>query len=306
MTGNMVQYSVFPNCTNKCDFCLLEDKRFRTLEEILKRIDDISKNLDCVDWKHMFFRGISLLGGELYGYRDPLYETRFLLLLKEICAKILKVSQLARYSTVTNGIYKPDFLFRCVDLISNECGIDRVDVNFSYDLKYRYHTEEARKLALSNINAFHKRYNYKVGVQMILTQHVIDSVFSGNWNIKQFVEEEISGNQLVFLYPHPIKSNGSSNLSDFFFRRVDFLKFLMYLEKNFPDIHMNTILSTKHSGVFKYSGLYDPQKNAKQAPVLADGKEVLQEKCNHSILYRCYVDEPDKCMLCDIKSLWSI
>lgn len=305
MTGNMVQYAVLPNCTNRCDFCLSADKRTLPTEEILKRIDGIEKNIDYVDWKHTFFKGISLLGGEVYGYKDPRYEERMLQLLKKICDKILKVSSEARYSTVTNGIYKPDFLFKCIDLIVNECSISQVDVNFSYDLKYRYHTEEARKLALSNINAFHKRYNYKVGVQMILTQYVIDSVFSGAWDIQRFLDEEIPGNQLVFLYPHPIKSNESVKLPDFFFKRNDLLKFLMYLEKHFPDIHMNTILSTKHSCVFKYTGMYDPKKHSSQEPVLADGKEILQDTCGHSTLYQCYSDS-DKCMLCDIKNLWSI
>lgn len=305
MTGNMVQYSVLPNCTNRCDFCLMEDKRTLPLSDILARIDKIAENIDYVDWKNTFFRGISLLGGEVYGYREPQYEERFLSLLKNICDKILKVSPLARYSTVTNGIYKPDFLFKCIDLVANECSIDQVDVNFSYDLKYRYHTEESRKLALANINAFHERYNYHVGVQMILTQHVINSVFSGAWDIKKFEEEEIPGNQLVFLYPHPIKSNADAFLPDFFFKRADFLKFLLYLEKNFPDIHMNTILSTKHSAVFKYTGCFDPEKPGSQQPVLADGKEILQPECGHSVLYKCYSDS-DKCMLCDIKNLWSI
>lgn len=305
MKGNMVQYAVLPNCTNNCKFCLCRDKRILSTDQIIKRINDIDENITYIDWKNKFCKGISLLGGEVYGYLNKHYEERFLYLLENICDKILKVAgKGSKYSTVTNGIYDPEFLFKCADLIVDRCGIDYLDVNFSYDIKYRYSTEKSRQLALSNINKFSKRYNYIVGVQMILTQYVIDSVFNNTWSIDSFLENEIPGNQLVFLYPHPIRSN-DLNLKDFFFKRSSFLKFLLYLEKKYPDIHLNTILSTKNSGTFKYTGLFDPEKDNKQPPILADGKEVLQEKCGHSILYKCYSDS-NKCMLCDIESLWRI
>ena len=139
---------------------------------------------------------------------------------------------------------------------------------------------------------------------MILTQYVIDSVWSKSWDMKSFIDNDIPGNQLVFLYPHPIRSNGL-NLNDFFFKRNSFLKFLLFLEKKYPDIHLNTILSAKHSGTFKYTGLFDPDKDNFQQPILADGKEILQDKCGHSVLYNCYSDS-DKCMLCDIEKLWGI
>ena len=302
MTGNMVQYSVLPNCTNHCKFCLCRDKRVLPTSDIVDRIHKIAANIDYIDWKHKFNKGISLLGGEIYGYRDPVYEDEFLKLLDKICDKILKVAGLgSKYSTVTNGIYRPDFLFRCIDKIVEKCGIKYVDVNFSYDIKYRYATEEARKLVITNINKFHERYNYTVGIQMILTQHVIESIFNKAWSLKDFLETEVPGNQLAFLYPHPIRTQ-ELPLKDFFFKRVDFLKFLVYLEKEFPDIHMNTILSTKNSGTFKYTGLYNPEDPVDAPAILADGKEILQN-CGHSVLYNCYADS-DKCMLCDIEKLW--
>lgn len=49
-----------------------------------------------------------------------------------------------------------------------------MDLNFSYDLKHRFKNDEDRLKVLKNINDFHNRYNYSVGVQMILTQHVIN------------------------------------------------------------------------------------------------------------------------------------
>ena len=301
MNGHMVQYSVLPNCTNNCKFCLRRDRRVLSTDEIISRIEDISENIDVVDWYNTFFKGISLLGGEVYGYTNRRYQLRYLLLVEKICNKILNICKDSKYSTVTNGIYNPSFLFECIDLIVQKASIHQVDVNFSYDIKYRFKDEHDRLLALSNINAFHCRYDYTVGVQMILTQYVIDSVLSKSWDMKSFIDKDIPGNQLVFLYPHPIRTKGLP-LKDFFFKRNDYLKFLLYLEKHHFDIYLNTIYSTKYSSTFKYTGLFYPEKDNHQPPILADGKEILQDTCGHSVLYNCYSDS-DKCMLCDIKKI---
>lgn len=299
--GAMVQYGIMGNCTGNCAFCLRLDRKERTLEEIIRHVHNVRENLDYVDWKGQFSHGISLLGGEIYGYRNDLYEEEFLLLIDDIIEKVLKKSPSprCRYSTVTNGIYEPSFLFRVCDRIAEACTTDALDVNFSYDLKYRYKTEEMRQLALSNIRGFRDRYNYRVGVQMILAQHVIDSVNNGSFDIQEFIDTEIQGCSLVFLYPHPV--NTGQVLPDFFFKRKDFLEFMLYLEKKFPKIYLDTVSSSYYSGTYKHGGLHNRHGTNDQVPVLADGKEVLMA-CGHSELYKCYSDS-QKCMLCDLLHL---
>jgi pyruvate-formate lyase-activating enzyme len=89
-----------------------------------------------------------------------------LLLIDDIIEKVLKVSPNpeCKFSSVTNGIYDPIFLFKVIDKIVDAVGLTKVDLNFSYDLKYRYKSEEDRLRVLKNIKLFHERYNYLVGV----------------------------------------------------------------------------------------------------------------------------------------------
>ena len=300
---NMVQYGVWSNCCNACDFCLRKERIPYSREKQLFWVNNIKKNIEYVDWKNKFSYGISLLGGELYYITDKELQESFLELIDVIIEKVLKVSENpeCRYSTVTNGLYEPTFLYKVIDKIVDAVGIEKVDINFSYDLKYRFKSEEDRLKVLKNINDFHNRYNYCVGVQMILTQYLINMWKEGKFDVNEFMEKEIPGNQLSLLYPHPTQAG--KVLDDFFFNRKDFLQFIRYLKSECPSVYTSFMLSTKNSCSFKYTGLVNKlHPDVTEQPVLADGKEILNDKCGHSSLYTCYSD-CDKCVLCDLKHL---
>ena len=149
----MVQYDLWNNCSNSCDFCLIYRKRILNNEQMIERIDQIIANINYVGdrWTTQFSDGISLLGGEVYFITDLKVQEKLMELIDHIINKILLpnkvLGHICKYSTVTNGIYQPDLLFRMIDRIVEKAGIEFVDVNFSYDLKYRFHTEESRLLS---------------------------------------------------------------------------------------------------------------------------------------------------------------
>ena len=300
--GNMVQYSIWPNCCNNCEFCLRKERIPYSREKQFNTLRRTRLNLDYVDWKGKFSDGISLLGGELYYIKDEELQNEFLLLIDDIIEKVLKVSPNphVKYSTVTNGLYSPEFLYKVIDKIVNAVGIQAVDLNFSYDLKYRYKNDSDRKLVLKNINEFHKRYNYHVGVQMILTQYLIDMWKRGEFDVNNFINTYIPGNNLCLLYPHPIETG--IKLDDFNFKRSDLMKFLKYLKEVNYFCYVSFLLSVKNSCSYKYTGLKNRTTlDYTEEPKFTDGKEILTE-CGHSILYRCYTDS-NSCMLCDLMAL---
>lgn len=302
VSKKMVQYSVWPNCNNNCKFCLRKERLPYSYEQQVQSIQNICSNIQHIDWTQYPY-GVSLLGGELYNIKDARLQSMFLQLVNCIIDDVIMPldNDECKISSVTNGIYDPSFLFTVADLIKSKVGIKHLDVNFSYDIKYRYSSECARKQVINNINAFHDRYDYRVGVQMILTQYVIDAVKTGKFDIRAFVDENIPGNIITFLYPHPIATGHA--LHDFNFKRSDFLHFLNYLRSYNYEMFLNFIYSTRNSSTFKYTGLRERKKifniDCNQQPVLSDGKETISPECGHSVLYRCYADS-DKCVLCDI------
>ena len=300
MGKNMVQYGVWSNCCNDCQFCLRQQRRPYTKEKQLMWLQRIKSNIKLLDWENQFQYGISLLGGQLYFITDKDVQYSFLDLIDIIIEYVLKKSKNknCKYSTVTNGLYDPVFLYKVIDKISDSVGIQKVDINFSFDLKYRFKSEADKNLCLKNINQFHKRYNYNVCVQMILTQNVINLWKQGLFDVNKFQQQYIPGNRLVFLYPHPIKTG--IDLKDFNFNRKDFLQFLQYLKTECDNTYQSFLLSTKNSCTFKYTGLKDRARtDYYEMPRLTDGKQIMSQKCGHSILYKCYADS-NKCVLCDL------
>ena len=270
---------------------------------MVDRIKSIRENINYIDWEGKFSDGISILGGEVYFIVDKEVQNEFLLLIDDIIEKILKKSSnpLCRISVVTNGLYEPSFLFRVFDRVNETVGIQKADINFSYDIKYRYSSEERRQLCIDNINKVHDRYNYRVGVQTITTQYFIEKVLSGEFDIKGFEEEVIPGNELHLLYPHPINPK-LPPLPDFQFKRESLIKFALYLKDHHPIQWYNFYYSTLNSETFKFTGMIRVEGDGAQPPVLSDGKELINPKCGHSKLYQCYSDS-DKCLLCDLINL---
>lgn len=304
---SMVQYDLWNNCSNHCDFCLIYRKRILSNEQMIERIDQIMENIDYVGdrWTTQFSDGVSLLGGEVYFVTDKQVQDKLMELIDKIIDKILlpnkALGHTCKYSTVTNGIYQPDLLFRIVDHIVERAGIQFVDVNFSYDLKYRFHTEESRLLCLDNMRKFSERYNYRIGAQMVVTGYLIDMISRGEFDIGEFQNKIVPNSIVEFLYPHEIHTG--KVLDDFQFNRNDFIKFLLWLKDNYYENFINYCDSITNSSIFKYTGLYiNADWSVEIEPKLSDGKEIINPDCGHSILYQCYKDS-NKCILCDILNI---
>lgn len=303
----MVQYGLWPNCTNNCDFCLLRDRVYKSEIERLRLLEAVKENIKYIDWKDKFSDGISLLGGEVFYTDSEKVKVSFLALLDIIIEFILTKDTHSKLSIVSNGIYDPNILLiPTLEKLKAKDVLNRFDLNFSYDIKYRFHTEESRLQCISNINLVYDKYGITPCVQTCLTQYLIDMFLSGEKNLFEIKEEAFPHSILTFLYPHKI--NTGKVLKDFFFTRDSLFKFVKWMKVNNHTQELEGFIqSVINSSQFKYTGLFyrgDVLKDAEekneeieQEPTL-ERKQILTE-CGHSQLYRCYSDS-DKCMLCDL------
>ena len=310
MNKKMVQYVLWHNCNGQCKFCLIKNKQFLLKKDQLKSIELVSKNIDYVDWLNEFDRGISILGGEIYYITDKELQEAYLNLIDKIIDKILlpnhnNGNKYCKYSTVTNGYYDPKFLFKCIDKIIKKVGLTAIDINFSYDIKYRYMSEDHHKIVLDNIKAFQKRYpKYTLGVQTICTEYLINEIINNNFLQKWY--EDNPKTIISLLYTHKYHTNYI--LDDFFPKRESLFKLLQYLQNNgYDNILCNFHNSVRNSAIFKYTGIREKpgiieESDYTQKPSLSIEKREINPKCGHSTLYQCYSD-CDSCILCDMDRL---
>ena len=303
----MVQYGLWPNCTNDCDFCLLEDRVYKSKKERLRVLTAIKENIKIVDWKNKFRNGISLLGGEVFYTDSEEVKESFLDLICKIIDIVFQQSNSTRLSIVSNGIYDSKILLEpTLDLLNEKGVLSRLDLNFSYDMKYRFHNQESLNKMIKNTNLVYDKYGIFPCVQTCLTQCVIDAYLNNTFDIFKFKEENFPNSELTFLYPHKI--NTGKTLDDFFFKRSSLIRFIKRLKQDgHNDTVQHFIQSVINSSQFKYTGLFDrldilegDDTRALQEPTL-EKKQILTE-CGHSQLYRCYADS-NKCMLCDLLKL---
>lgn len=303
---SMVQYGLWPNCTNHCDFCLLLDREYKTVDERLNMLSSIKENIKTVDWKDKFSDGISLLGGEIYYTESDEVRKSLLDLIENIIKIIIKPNKTTVYSTVTNGIYDYNILLKpTLDLFREYGVIDQVDINFSWDLKYRFHNEESLASMIKNVNWVYNEYDLTPRVQTCLTQYLIDAHLNGEFNLIDYQKKNFPHTKWALLYPHKI--NTGKVLDDFFFTRESLFSFVKYLKMNDQnELVQHLIQSVINSSQFKYTGLWErdtlyendkDRKELNQQPTL-ENKQNLTE-CGHSDLYRCYSNS-DKCLLCDL------
>ena len=308
---SMIQYGLWPNCTNQCDFCLLDDHQYKTVEERLRILSMVKQNILTIDWKNKFSDGISLLGGEVFYTDSSEVKESFLDLIQLIVDFIFKENNAKILSIVSNGMYDPNILLiPTLNLLEKEEVLNKFNLNFSYDIKYRFHTEESRLQCISNINLVYDKYKIIPCVQTCLTQYLIDAFLKEEFNLFEFKEQNFPHSVLTFLYPHKIKTG--KILDDFFFTRASLFKFINWMKKNGYDFELNNFIqSVINSAQFKYTGLFDrsdieewkatnDMAKIKQEPTL-EKKQILTD-CGHSQLYRCYSDS-NKCMLCDLLTI---
>jgi hypothetical protein len=285
----------------------LEDRLYKSEEERLRVLAAIKENIRVVDWKDKFSDGISLLGGEIFYTDSEKVKESFLDLINQIVDNIFSQSNGSIISVVSNGIYDSNILLKpTLDLLKSRNVIDRINLNFSWDIKGRFHSEESLQSMIRNTNFVYDEYEIVPCVQTCLTQNLIDKHLNNEFNLFDYKDKHFPNSVLTFLYPHKI--NTGKVVSDFFFTRNSLFKFIKWLRDNNHETTLQSFIqSVVNSSQFKYTGLLyrgdvledgkDREKESLQEPTL-EKKQVLTE-CGHSNLYRCYSDS-DKCMLCDL------
>lgn len=272
--SNFVQFELWKDCNNHCKFCFnkgqQEINKLQSLLEIKQRV----LNLDFDN-----LNGIAFIGGEFFDnqldnddVKVEFYE------LFNIVNSLLKEKTIEFcFFTSSLILNKDKYLIPFLDFLKESGNLDKYTLCTSYDLKYRFHTEDNKKVWKENALFLKENYpELKIHTEMILTGFLIDAVLNDSFNLRDFSQK--FNTHIDFLEPESglyyyDKKEMIEDLSDFFPTKkafIDFIKKEAFVEKF---IDLNRFLSPElraNSLYFHYDGKSVEFHNRRIIPGAAD------------------------------------
>lgn len=241
--NKFLQYELWKECHNGCKFCCNKGQKdldkASSLMFVLKKLDDPEVN---------DYNEIGFIGGEFFDVelgnsvvRDLFYKVF------EKCAELIKTGVIDKLYFTTALIYNMECYLKPFLNKLKEWGIlDKTLLCTSYDIAYRFHSDEKRNLWKSNMLELHKLYpELKLHTEIIVTQWFVDAVNNEEFSITDFQKtyhtrcdyiEPASG-----LYYKDMKAC-EEDLPGFFPKKDSYIEFLYKVGEN-DEIDFNTFLS---------------------------------------------------------------
>ena len=316
-----IQFELWHNCTNECEFCYLNGCRKVYTEE--QKRDSIKKVLDILETNKIDgFNATGLIGGELFGQqlRDPETQELFLSLIRKM--KSFLVEDKMKEVWLTSNLMTDDLspLIKTLEILLEDLPkYQRVMICTSYDTKGRFHTKESYDRWYNNLLKIRELFpRLCIHIQTICTQAFVDEWFENKEKFVDFIDRGFlmdfkppATNAVDFIYYNTGLESFRQNLTKFaktqsykylIEDREKFMKFWESIAMTFPDgvQKLKDFITNHVKSECCYSVPWDEwfidrwDNNKENAP------------CGHCWDGFSYKDYPDKCCKCDVEKLIKI
>lgn len=224
-----IQFELWKDCKQGCKFCCNKGARPTNKAHSFKYIQKVLNSLQPNEYD-----SIGLIGGELFNGEMDLYMHQFY----NVMSRIKDLNPKNIY-IATSLIYNMrDYLIPIMKAIEDVLGItDKITLCTSWDPMYRFHNEEQKKLWAKNMFALHKYMpQIKVHTEIILTQHFIDLVIKGGWDLDMF--QKVFYTTVDFIEPssglfYTDKYECQADIPGFFPTKSSFIEFIKAIKDKY-------------------------------------------------------------------------
>lgn len=236
-----IQYNLWKNCRNGCEFCFNRGGRTSTVEDQLEILDFVIEKLNSQETDS--YNELGFIGGEFFDNQldDDCVKQKFYQLF-DICAEKYRQHKIDKVCVATSLIFDASIhLIPFIQYIDNLGLSDIVLFCTSYDTKYRFHSDEDLAVWCKNMTQLRPLLKNDIHTEMIVSSFFIDDVQSGKLNLNKFCSDfqtSIDFIEPTFIDFYETKENTLKLLSDFFPTRKKFINFVKELcfEKQIIDI----------------------------------------------------------------------
>ena len=187
MNKNNIQFELWKNCTNGCDFCFnkgcpcsTKEDKIRILKEVQYRLENL--NLDRYD-------KIGFIGGELFGNQiedDDVFEEFYSLF--ELCMLYIQGGYINQVNFTTNLLNKNnDRLYTILNRLEMYGILNKFELCTSYDTKYRFKDKLSHFRWHKNMIYIQERYpELQLHIEILPTQDFCEKCLSGEFDYERF------------------------------------------------------------------------------------------------------------------------
>ena len=288
LNSRFLQLVMWIDCNSHCVFCL-NRRNLSNPEFTENKKENIKKAIELVNnVKENQYDFIGLIGGEFFqGQITEDIIDDFKELVR--CIKDKIDSKLIKQVFIATSMMGPNNYEEFMKYFS-QFDKSKILVCTSYN-------EQGQFGEINKVN-WHNSYNkftsngYKLHIEIIASEANLNAILDHKLDLTPWVLDRI---RIDFLRPIHFVDGKKEDFSWFFPKRETFIRFLTFLEINFP-LMLNDFMSLKQRASELHNFSYDMTVTRKEE--FDEGEGVLMS-CGHSEMFQAYIDS-DKCMACDI------
>lgn len=185
MSLNNIQFELWKNCTNGCDFCFNKGLPCSTKEDKIRILKEARYRL--VRLNYDYYDKIGFIGGELFGNQledEDVFKEFYKLF--ELCIYLLQDKKINQINFTSNLLAKDNSkMYQILDLIKLSGLLNRFELCTSWDSKYRF----KQRFSVWHDNMLYIKENYsdlQLHIEILPTQDFCEKCLSGEFNYSWF------------------------------------------------------------------------------------------------------------------------
>lgn len=225
---NNIQFELWKNCTNGCDFCFNKGLPCSSKEDKIRILKEVYYRLERLNYD--YYDKIGFIGGELFGNQieDEEVFGEFYKLF-ELCIYLLQNKKINQINFTSNLLAEDNSkMYQILDLIKLSGLLNRFELCTSYDSKYRF----KGNFTIWHYNMLYIKQNYpklQTHIEILPTQDFCEKCLSGEFNYEWFKEtydSAIDYSDLNSGFYYKNKLEMEKEVPGFFPKRETFIKWV--------------------------------------------------------------------------------
>lgn len=229
MSLNNIQFELWKNCTNGCDFCFNKGLPCSSKKDKIRILNEVIYRLARLNYE--YYDKVGFIGGELFGNQleDEDVFTEFTKLFT-LCLYLLQTGKINQVNFTSNLLAEDNSkMYRILDMIKSANLLSKFELCTSWDSKYRFKGE---RFGIWHANMKYIKENYpelQTHIEILPTQDFCEKCLSGDFDytiFKRQYQSAIDYSDLNSGFFYKDKFEMDKEVPNFFPKRSTFLKWI--------------------------------------------------------------------------------